>query len=243
MLGIKRKETILELIDHNENIKLKKIVELLGYSEATIRRDLNELEKDGKIKRVHGGAVLNSGKEQDVSLKKEINTQSKNRIAKYAASLIKNGETIYLDAGSSTGAMIKYLKDKNVIVITNGISHLNELIALKIETYLIGGKIKGTTSSLVGSLAEKTIKNFTFNKVFMGANSVNEKGYFTPDIEEAGIKEAAVLMGSEVYFLCDSSKIGTESLVKFAELDSGILITEKNIKQEKYKEIKTEVVK
>lgn len=229
MLGINRKKSILELIGQNENIKLKKIVEELGYSEATIRRDLNELEKAGKITRVHGGAVLNGNQEQEVPFKKEINSQAKNRIAKFAASLVEDGDRIYLDAGSSTGAMIKYLKGKKIVIITNGISHLSDLIELKIETYLIGGKIKGKTSSLIGSLAEKTIKNYSFNKVFMGANSVNERGYFTPDLEEAGIKSVAVEMGTKVYFLCDSSKIGTESFVKFAEVDSGILITEKEI--------------
>ncbi|MGL5055929.1 MAG: DeoR/GlpR family DNA-binding transcription regulator [Fusobacteriaceae bacterium] len=243
MLGIKRKESILELINQNENIKLNKLVEILGYSEATIRRDLNELQKDGKVKRVHGGAVLNVGQEQDVQFKKEINPQAKNKIAKYAASLVEDGDKIYLDAGSTTEAMIKYLKGKKVVVITNGISHLNDLISFKIETYLIGGKIKETTSSLVGSLAEKTIKNYSFNKVFMGVNCMNEKGYFTPDIEEAGIKSAAVLMGNKVYFLCDHSKIGTQSFVKFAELDSGILITDKKIKSEKYNQIKMEVSK
>lgn len=242
MLSINRKESILELLSHKKNIKINKLVEMLNCSEATIRRDLNELEKEGKIKRVHGGAVLDLGQEQSVLQKKGINSQAKMRIAKYAASLVNDGDKIYLDAGSSTGAMIKYLRGKDILVITNGISHLNELIANKIESYLIGGKIKGITNSLVGSLAEKTIKNYVFDKVFMGANSVTEEGYFTPDIEEGGIKEAAVNQGKKVYFLCDSSKIGRESLVKFALPDSGTLITENEISDEKYKNIKREVV-
>lgn len=248
MLNIKRKSSILELISTNENIKLKKLVEILNCSEATVRRDLNELESEGLIRRVHGGAVLVNKSEQGVPFKSEINRDAKNKIAKFAAEKIPNGSRVYIDAGSSTAAIIKYLAGKNIVVVTNGTSHLKEYAELGIETYLLGGKLKGTTNCIVGTMAEENLRKYRFDIVFIGTNAINIEGYFTPDMEEASLKSAAIARGKKIYFLCDSSKIGMESFVKFAEISEGTLITEKSIDKnieeqlKKYKNLKVEVV-
>ena len=158
--------------------------------------------------------------------KGKMNVEHKKVIAKKASSYINDGDTIFLDAGTSVGYLINYLQDKNVTVITNGISHIPELLSLNIPTYLIGGKIKTTTSAIVGFDAVESLKRYNFSKAFIGSNSKSDKGYSTPDHEEAIIKKTAITQAASVYFLCDTSKHNTDSLINFASLEDGILIDE-----------------
>ena len=117
MLNIERYNLILELIKNKKNIKLNELVEEMDVSEATVRRDLNFLEEKGKIRRVHGGAVLIENKEEDIIYKKMVFSEEKNKIGRAAAALVKNGDIIFLDAGSTTECMIKYLGDKEDIKV------------------------------------------------------------------------------------------------------------------------------
>lgn len=230
MLNIQRYNLILELIKKRKNIKLNEIIEELGVSEATARRDLNFLEEKGKIRRVHGGAVLMEDKEDNIDYKKLVHSEEKNRIAKKAASFIKNGDTVFLDAGSTTECVIKYLAEKEDIkVVTNGFTHIDELMKTGIETYLLGGKVKQKTGATVGATAMFNLKNYNFDVSLMGANGINEEGYSTPDPEEVLVKSEAVKRGKKVLFLCDSSKFNERSFINFASLNDGILITDGNI--------------
>lgn len=241
MLKINRCELILELIKKNKknNIEVEALIKELKVSEATVRRDLTFLEECGKIKRVYGGAVLIDNEEEVLLYKKEIHYKEKNKIAKLAVSLINNGDKIYLDAGSTVFAMIKYLPSlKNIKVITNGIAHIEELNNYKIESYLIGGKIKMKTGALVGGTASMSLKNFNFDYAFMGANAVDINGYSTPDIEEATIKNEAYLKAKKSYFLCDESKFNKLCLINFASLENSYLITDKNPNDEIKNKIK-----
>lgn len=226
MLKISRYELILEVIKEKRNIKVEELIERLNVSEATIRRDLTFLEEAGKIKRVHGGAVLVNNSEESLIYKKEIYSKEKEQIAKFASSFVEKGHRIYLDAGSSVFAMIKYLEDiEDITVITNGICHIDELYKRKIETYLIGGKIKILTGALVGGSAVLSLKNFNFDLAFMGANGISVNGYSTPDSEEALIKSEVLKKANKTYFLCDESKLYKESLINFCSLEDSYLIT------------------
>lgn len=226
MLNIERQKLIMDKLQKKHNIKLKEIVKDLNISEATVRRDLNELEIKGKIKRIHGGAILIKEYEHDITSKEKINIEGKESIGQKAVEYVKNGDIIYLDAGTTVGKMIKYLKEKKVKVLTNGISHIPELLKYGIETYLIGGKIKEKTSAIVGFSAVESLKKYNIDKAFIGANSVNEKGYGTPDSEEAIVKQCAIENSIKVFFLCDSSKFKEESFITFATLECGELITD-----------------
>ena len=237
MLTIERYNLILELIKKKKNIKLNEITNELNISEATARRDLNFLEENGKIKRVHGGAVLVEVKEEDIDYKKYVNQEEKDKIGKKAASYIKNGDTIFLDAGSTTATIIKYLKDKEDIkVVTNGFTHIHELLKMGIETYLLGGKLKKKTGAIVGVFAVTNLKNYNFDIVFLGANGVTEEGYSTPDSEEALVKSEAINRGEKICFLCDNSKFNKKSFINFAPLNKGYLITDTDDIPENIKE-------
>lgn len=243
MLSIERYNLILELIKKRKNIKLNEIIDELKVSEATARRDLNFLEEKGKIRRVHGGAVLVEDKEDNIDYKKLVYSEEKNKIGKKAASYIKNGDTIFLDAGSTTECVIKYLSDKEDIkVVTNGFTHIQELIKMGIETYLLGGKIKMKTGAVVGATAVFSLRNYNFDISFIGANGVDENGYSTPDPEEVIVKNEAVKRGKKVYFLCDHSKFMEKSFINFASLDDGEIITDGDLPKEiadKIKNIKS----
>lgn len=247
MLGVDRENRIIEMLKENGSVKLKNIIDLLGISEATARRDLENLEKKEILIRVHGGAVLNDNlnhkRDLNIQYRKSMNTEEKDRIAKLASSFIKDNSCIYIDAGTTTLEMIKYIKGKNVKIVTNSLSIIQELEKYEFESYLIGGKLKSKTSCTIGFSAVHHLKLFNFNQVFIGANAINKNGYSTPDSEEALVKEMAIEQGEEIYFLCDSSKIGKSSVINFSTLDRGILITDKEIKEEYIDQKRVEVAK
>lgn len=236
MLSIDRENSILELLKEKESIKTKDIMEIFNISEATARRDLANLEKKDLITRVHGGAILNNidffSKDSNVSFRKNVYKNEKEKIAKYAASLIKDHSIIFLDAGTTTFQMIKYLKNRDIKVVTNGLSFIEELEANSIESFLLGGKIKHKTSCTVGFSAAKYLETFNLDYVFIGANALNLNGYSTPDGEEAIIKEKAISQGKNIYFLCDHSKVNKNSLIIFSPLDKGVLITDSPLPKE-----------
>src|SRR5699024_1449315 len=120
------------------------------------------------------------------------NLHKKMNIAKYAASFVKEGDCIYLDAGSTVIQMIPFLKHKEVVVVTNGLTHVDILNLHGITSYLLGGRIKTRTSALTGPQAIQSINNYRFDKCFLGTNGFHSTyGYTTPDPDEANIKQVA----------------------------------------------------
>ncbi|GEL15784.1 deor family transcriptional regulator [Pediococcus cellicola] len=230
VLTEERQNAILEQLKKSGIVKLQELVQLLDCSISTVRRDLQELEDQGKLVRIHGGAkaITTLQNEPGVLEKASKNVQGKQKIAKLAVDQIEADEVIYLDAGTSTQAMIPYMANlRSVLVVTNGVQLASQLADINIKTYLVGGELKNTTKAIVGADVVETIKNFRFNRAFMGVNGVHPKfGFTTPDPNEAAVKRA-VLMQSEVgYFLADTSKLNEVSFAKVADLEAGILITD-----------------
>lgn len=230
MLKIERHNLIMEYLDRKKFLKLTDLVSILKISEATIRRDLNELEIAKKLIRVHGGAKLVSKKnfESDMNEKKKVHISEKNKIAKKAARFLKDNQKIYLDAGTTTSALLPYILGKNNIeVITNGYSHIEILIKNGVTTFLIAGEVKKKTQAVVGSIAVLSLRNFNFDIAFLGANAIGEDGYMTPDPDEAIVKQAVVSKAEQTFILADTSKYLAEESIIFAEKNEAKLITEK----------------
>lgn len=190
MLTEKRYEVILNLLNEKNSVTVTEIKELLGISESTIRRDLAALDKAGKLIKVFGGAVAADGgfttAEPSVAQKAEINKDEKTAIARYAASLIERDDFVYLDAGTTTGQMIDFIKEKSATFVTNAVSHAQRLAAQGYRVYLIGGELKGTTEAVVGNQAILSLQKLHFSKAFLGTNGVGLKaGFSTPDYSEA----------------------------------------------------------
>lgn len=223
---------IMKYIKRDGSVTTKKLMEDLNTSESTIRRDLVELEKIGKLTRVHGGAIRRRVHSEEESLDDKflLNKSSKEKIAKKAADLVKDGDSIYLDGGSTTFEMIKYLKGKDITVVTNGIYHISELMKNNIKAYVLGGYIKKVTGVVLGAQSFENISQFSFDYAFMGANGIDiKKGYTTSDLEEAKLKRQAMALGQEVYILADKSKFRKVYFVKIADLEDGKIITDESI--------------
>ncbi len=226
-------ERYIMIINHLKEHKfshLEDLVKLINLSESTIRRDLATLEKANLLKRVRGGAQISQKTLTEFSEQEKTvqNVTAKKRIARYASSLIEDGDCIYLDAGTSTFAMIEYISQANIVIVTNGLKHINALVGKNnISAYIIGGKLKATTRAIIGSDALKNLEKFKFNKCFLGINGVHsEYGFTTPDPEEATLKASAILHSHHAFVLADNSKFAEVSFVKVANLSSATIITE-----------------
>ncbi|HZG74035.1 MAG TPA: DeoR/GlpR family DNA-binding transcription regulator [Chondromyces sp.] len=229
MLTEERHRIILQLLNEREVVKIQELVEATGSSESTIRRDLSQLESDYKLTRVHGGAALVKQRRNEPSMTEKIlrNAESKKKIAKYAASLLRKGDCIYLDAGTTTLQMIPYIEEKDIVVVTNGITHLEALIEKGIHTYVTGGFLKPNTKALIGQGALLGLKQYSFDKCFIGVNGIHPKfGFTTPDPEEALIKRSAIQQTLESYIVADHSKFNESTFAQITDLSEATIITD-----------------
>lgn len=229
-----RRARILELLKNRKRITVSNLSKELKVSEVTIRRDLAELEEQGLLIRTHGGAMLKEGRSFEPSLEdKEIAfQQEKKMIGKKAAEYVREGDTILIDAGTTTVNMVEFLQDrKGLTVVTNAINIANKLIAVNEEArvFLVGGSLKKPTMALVGPLSEKILNGLRVDKAFLGTNGVTlEDGFTTPDPVEARVKTLMVNIAKEVFILADHSKFGQTTFCCFADLNEvDYLITDK----------------
>ncbi|TMW71824.1 DeoR/GlpR family DNA-binding transcription regulator [Alteribacter natronophilus] len=243
MLTDQRHETILALLNQSKTVRLADLTEATGASESTIRRDLTDLEKQKKLKRIHGGASVITGKTEEAPLQERTLRDQGEKIVlgKAAADLISDHDTVFLDAGSTTAAIIPYITDRNITVVTNGLNIITALAGTGIKTYVLGGHVKSGTHAFVGAGAIASIQAYQFDKAFLGMNSVDaEFGYSTPDPEEALIKKQALDRAAESYVLADHTKLGETSFSKVASLDEATLITTDKADRELVDEISRE---
>ncbi|MBC5627095.1 DeoR/GlpR transcriptional regulator [Clostridium sp. NSJ-49] len=233
MLTQERHALILEKLEKESVVYLSDLINLLDASESTIRRDLNYLDKAGLLKKVHGGATSLNSKlinttEFEVEVRQGINKEEKIAIAKYAASLIKNDDLIYIDSGTTTELMIDFIEAKGATFVTNGIGHAKKLIHKNLTTYILGGELKLTTEAIIGIEAINSLRKYNFTKGFFGANGIDiERGFTTPDIREAMVKEEALKKSKLSFVLADNSKFNEVSSITFGEISNTSIITTK----------------
>lgn len=233
MLTDERHAKILKMLDENGIVKTQELMDVLQCSESTIRRDLDHLEKLGKLKRVHGGAKRIYQLDEELSNQEKSlkNIQEKVNIGKYAASLVEENDFIFIDAGTTTLKIIDFLEKENIKIVTNGISHALLLADRNIDAILIGGRIKPSTKAVVGATSLDELKDFRFNKSFIGINGIHtEFGCTTPDSEEAAIKRLVIHHSAIPYVLADESKWDKVNFTKVCELEDVSIITNKTKK-------------
>ena len=158
MLTERRQEEIVRLVYERESITVAELKEILNTSESTIRRDIITLDKEGRLTKVFGGAIALHpaqivNKELSMVQKQELQTTEKQAIARYAASLIEPDDCVYLDAGTTTGWMIEYIRQEKATYITNALSHAKRLADKGFNVILIGGEPKSSTDAIVGGEA------------------------------------------------------------------------------------------
>ena len=196
-----------------------------NVSEVTIRNDLEHLERKNLLVRARGGAIHTEnhvGIDQRITEKHKIHAAEKAAIGKLASSLINDGETIIIDSGTTTAEIVKHLDGiKHLNVVTNALNIANLLAAHPAVNVIIpGGYLRQNAMSLVGPLAEKNLRNFFVDKVFLSTDGFDTKqGIFTPNIDEAHLNGIMIEIAKEVILVTDSSKFKRKSLAFICGLD------------------------
>jgi DeoR family fructose operon transcriptional repressor len=223
MFEEERKRRITEQVQEQGNVTVTELAAVFQVSESTIRRDLRELEEAGKIARTHGGAIaLEQEKNEPTFLEKEdrFRTQ-KEAIALKALSLIEEGDTIFLDSGTTTYYLAKLLKSfVRLTVVTNSPMIVQELNQCpSIQLLVVGGSLRHNTQAIVGPYADRMIRTLHCDKLFLAINGIDRVyGLTTPNVEEAETKRQMVAAARQVILLADHSKYGKITLTKVAEL-------------------------
>ncbi|MER3373085.1 MAG: transcriptional repressor AgaR [Allomuricauda sp.] len=242
-LTVERRKKILDLLEENGQVFVHELSEKFGVSEVTIRNDLELFESKRLLIRSRGGAMLFEtavGMDFQLSDKDKMNYSEKMRIGKKAAAMVSQGETIILDSGTTTMEIAKNLDpNKSINVITNAFNIAEQLInSPNINIIVPGGSLRKNSHSLVGPLAEKSMRSFYVDKVFLGVDGFDAtEGAFTPNIEEASLNQIMIDVAKEVILVADSSKFKRRSLAFICPPDKiDIIITDDKIgKEEKAK--------
>ena len=232
MLAEQRARAILQQVTQRQTVSVMDLCQITGASEATIRRDLNTLARQGRLVKIHGGATSLEeeeflAREPDLATKQRY-AREKERIARYAAGLVGEDDVVYLDTGTTVLHMASYLKDSGALFVTSSIDLAGMLSAHERKVYLLGGILKPGTVDIVGAQALNSLRDYNFTKVFLGASGVSvSQGFTTPDPEAAALKEMAASRGQSCYMLIDSSKFGRVTAATILPLDGAQVITDR----------------
>lgn len=232
MFEEERKQKIFNYVQVNERASVQELALHFGVSESTVRRDLKDLEEGGHLRRTHGGAVaIQSDNSEPPFIEKEDRFRlQKEAIAKAAAALIQEEDTVLLDAGSTTYYLAKELKGfSRLTVITNSVVVAQELGHLpNISLVLTGGAVRPETLAMVGPVAERTLEMVRVNKTFLAINGLDPShGLTTPTLGEAEMKRKMIQVGKQVILLADHSKYAKVSFAKVADIkDVHLLVTD-----------------
>ncbi len=219
LLNEERRREILGVLHRDGRVLVKDLARHFRISQITIRKDLEFLDGQGVIQRTHGGALpVPNGALLDPSLreKEKLHSKEKALIAVAAARLVEEGQSVLLDSGTTTTAIARALKNKNKVrltVITNAINIAAELAGTQIEVILTGGMLRKNSFSLVGPLAERTLRQLSADILFLGVDGFDTRaGLFTPNLLECEVNRVMVAIARRTIAVCDSSKFGRRSL-------------------------------
>lgn len=234
-----RREYILKKLEENRSVKILELSKSLKVTRETIRRDLYVLEEKGLIKKIHGGAVLEtSNKETDYEKRKNEFHEEKRLIARKAASYIEEGDTVYLDYGTTTFELAKeMLKMQNLTVVTNTIPIVNLLLQNEnIDLVIPGGIVRNNESSLYGPFASNNIADIFVTLGFFGCSGIDvERGVTSHHTGENLVSKEMIMHSQTSIILADHSKFGTVAFNKTANFDQiDIIVTDIPRSKEEY---------
>ena len=241
MIKAERQDKVRQLLDSQGTVSVKEISDALGVSDMTVRRDLEELASLGEIERVHGGARSAQGRAHSMlrreythNEKRSKHAEEKLQIAHTAASLIEEGMTVFLGAGTTVEQMASVLPAFHLRIITNSLSVFNILEDREdCELCLVGGMYRRRTAAFVGPVAEGALRTIGVDAAFIGANGVLGNDVSTSNMEEGHIQQMAFGKADSRYLIADTSKIGKRDFYTFYQLtDLDGLVCEEGITPE-----------
>ncbi len=218
-----RHNKIIAMLKVNGKLLVNDLCNIFSVSAATIRSDLNMLEKKGLLTRTHGGAISRSkvAFEPTSTQKEHTCYDQKKKIAQFAASMIENGDTIALDCGTTSYCLAELLSEKqNVTVVTTDISIAAVLEKFEgISVILAGGLLRKGFSCTTGTITNSILNSLHVDKAFIATNAVSKNEILcTPNIEHASVKKSLIAMASQCFLICDSSKFGANSFARFSSI-------------------------
>ncbi|MFT4106332.1 MAG: DeoR/GlpR family DNA-binding transcription regulator [Lacrimispora sp.] len=243
MIASQRFEKIVEIVNNKKIVNTRELAQILGVTETTIRRDCEELEQKGKLIRVHGGAksinqktILSNLDEKEMRERTE-NYEEKDLVCKKAASFVKDGDCIFLDGGTTLVPMVKYLKGKNVKIVTHSMLIAEAFHDTGSELFVIGGKYIPEYNMSVGPITLGNLAHFNFDYSFLGCAGfdLNRQMIYTAEMETMLIKEKVMELAVKNYMLIDSSKFSIRGFYSFASsscFDAVICNASDNINQD-----------
>jgi DeoR family transcriptional regulator of aga operon len=230
MMAEERRTQILQIVRTAGRVRVNDLASRFSTSAVTIRNDLNELHQRGMVLRSPGGAVLPDTilRESPVRERLNANSDEKRRIGAMAATLINDGETIILDSGTTTLEIARQIKRKRGLhVITNGVNIAAELLdARDVQTFMIGGTVRGESASISGRFSEEMFDQFSADKLFLGGAGCDLGfGVSGANLEETMVNRAMMRIAREIILVADASKFSKRSMSRiapFAEIDTVI---------------------
>lgn len=222
MYCVERYEKILEILQSDRAMSVKKLSKLLYVSEATVRRDLESLEKNGLIRRMYGGAMLTkSNKDVPLYMRESEQTEAKNIIGKKAAALVKENDVILIDASSTAYSLIPYLTGfANLLVITSGLKAAMALGEQHIKTLVTGGVMIDNSYSFIGRHAEYLIESINADLLFFSCRGIASDGRLTDSsMEESQMRQLMFKHAKRKILLVTSNKFGREFFYTLCPID------------------------
>lgn len=214
-----RKLKILERLDARGTANVAELAQLLRASEITVRRDLAALASEGLLVRTHGGAMKPGLERNPVHFAKKATShaEAKAHIAALAADLIADGDTVFLDCGSTVFQLCPLLRGKKIRVITNSLPVVRELMGSAVTLNLVGGELDAARQAVHGLVAEEHVARYRADAAFVGADGFSLETGLTARTEvEASHTRALLRQADRAVLLCDSSKLQRDQYVQFA---------------------------
>lgn len=239
MLKQERQQIILDLLEQRKIIKISDLTNVIDVTEMTIRRDLKELEKANLLTRIHGGAKLSE--DNDVLLielshieKKQMNLNEKQAIASLAANEIKEGEVIFLGAGTTLELVYDFLTVKHATILTNSIFVFNKFqFDSRFELILIGGSYRPITGAFYGSITSTMLRDIHVDKAFIGVNAIQKNSLYNANADEGIIERLVLDNASKSYILADNSKFNQKAFYHFYDLSlADVLLTDRQFSEQ-----------
>lgn len=242
MLKEARLDRILDLVAERGEVTVAELNDALRVSEATIRRDLDQLSQEGRVRRSHGGAVrvVGADREPPLALRKGSLSAEKERIGREASTLVAPGDRIFLCSGTTVETLPRHLREVgDLTVVTNSLPVINQLADRSdIELIVIGGVFRHTELSMVSQLAERMVAELRVDTVFLGCQAVDPADGLTADsIAEASTDRAILQIARRRVLLADHTKFRRSSTIAIAPLDAMNVVVTDRIDAELAREI------
>lgn len=229
MIPYERRTRILSLLSEDAFVLLDDLADALGVSGSTVRRDVAALADSGEVVALRGGGVRRTGRAAELSssAKAELNLTAKRAIAMLAVKAVEDGDTVYLDSGTTTLQMLPLLEGRQIQIVTSSTQAL-AMVPDGPRVLVLGGDYLASIGSVAGSWTERMLSDLFFDKAFLGASGCSRQaGVSTFDVREAAKKRLAHEHARETYVLADSSKFGVSTLHRALPVEECIILTER----------------